>query len=162
MAVFRIRQKLTAEDLNDVQAYDARYARTAGTQAVANSTDVQVQFPTAVRTSSLVTASGTNNNAFTLAEGLWFITTTLRYSVSSLTTEISIAEGSVTWNFANTIASGSAGLNVTVATTVYVAAGTTKAVTVGTFQSSGGSINVVAFGASMTNINFTRVGMREG
>lgn len=159
---FRIRQKLTAAGLNDLLAYDARYARTSGTQAVATSTDVQVQFPTAVRTSAFVTASGTNNNAFTLTPGLWVVTTTLRYSAAALSAEVSIAEGSTTWVFSNTIAGGSAGINVTVGTIVYVAPATTKAITVGTFQASGGSLNIVAFGSSMTNVSFARIGTREG
>jgi hypothetical protein len=159
---FRIRQKLTAAGLNDLLAYDARYSRTSGTQAVPNTTDTQVQFPNAVRTSAFVTASGTNNNAFTLTPGLWIVTASIRLSVAHLSTELSIAAGSTTWNIANVIAAGSAGLNVMVGTTVYVAPATTTAITLNAFQASGGSINITTIGTGVTNVSFTRVGTREG
>jgi hypothetical protein len=160
---FATGQVLAADDLNDLLAYDARYSRASGTQAVANATDTQVQFPTATRTSTFVTASGTNNNAFTLAEGLWIVTSTIRFSASHLSTELSVAEGSTTWAFANVIAGVSAGINLMVATTVYVPDGTTTAVTLNAYQVSGGSLNLTALGGGTgMNVSFTRVGTRAG
>lgn len=159
---FTTGQELDAAALNDLLAYDARYARTSGTQAVPNTTDTQIQFPTAVRTSTFVTASGTNNNAFTLTPGLWVVTANIRFSAAALSTEVSIAQGSATWNIANVIGGGSAGIYVMAGTTVYVAPATTEIITLNAYQASGGSINLATIATGMFNVSFTRAGTREG
>lgn len=61
----------------------ARYESTNG-QSIANVTDVKCQFPTAVKTTNDVTASGTSNTDFLInRSGWWLITTAQRYAANA-------------------------------------------------------------------------------
>lgn len=148
MSLYVAGQKLRASDLNALLPLYARYERTSGTQPAATSTDTQLQFPVATATHADVVASGTSNNAFTLAaptgyDVVWTVTCSLSLSAAAVSAELSLATGSTTWAAANgKAANGSSSVRVETVLLVPVAAGTTVAVTASLWQASGGTINI--------------------
>lgn len=148
---------LTAVALNKALASAVRYERQSGAQTPtqATGTDLQVQFPVAVNPHPDVVASGTGNDAFTVATGIWLVTAAIRLSVAHASREMTIAAGSTGWLAGNIIAAnGSSSLSCGVSGLVVATAPT--AVTVGTWQASGGNIDIVAFGHT-THIAFARL-----
>lgn len=136
-----------------------RYERQSGTQPHATGADLQVQFPTAVTTGSGVVASGTGNNCFTVAAGIWLVTSSIRCSATTPTREMTIAAAAspaATWVLGNVIdGNGSSSSNVGVSALVIATVSTD--VTIGSWQGSGASIDVVAFG-HLTHVAFARLG----
>lgn len=144
-------------DADRLFSHYARYERQSATQAVATATDTQVQFPTAVSTDPLVVASGTNNNCFELASGVWWVGWGVRVATAAVTWETTLATGSSTWAVGNVLLGGGiSGLSGGGCGLVTVNSGSTLLTCVGSFQSSGGSINITSFG-HLTHIAFARV-----
>lgn len=136
----------------------ARYERTGATpQTQTTNTDMVMQFPTTVTSSPDVVATGTGNSVFTVQPGLWIMTAAARFSAATPTREMNIAAGSTTWSTNNIIsASGSSSFNCGETTILDCSVAT--AVTVGTWQSSGGSIDVVGTFGHCTHIALARIG----
>jgi hypothetical protein len=147
---FTAGQKIRASDLNSLAPRYARYERNSGTQAAGSGANTQVNFPTAIAVDNDVVASGTSNNAFTLAAPtnwgvVWEVVVSLCLSAATVTTELSIATGSATWALANVKAAGGTGaIRVEAVCLVPIAAGSTDIVTINLYQASGGSINISA------------------
>lgn len=144
-------------DADRLYSHYARYERQSATQAVATSTDTQVQFPTPVSTDPLVVASGASNNAFELGSGAWWVEWGIRVATAAVTWETTLAVGSATWALGNVTAGGAiSGLAGGGSGLVTVDAGTTAIVCIGSWQASGGSINIASFG-HLTSISFARL-----
>lgn len=135
-----------------------RYERQSGTQPHPAGTDLQLQFPTAVNTGPGVVAGGTGNNVFTVSAGIWLVTASIRCSASTPSREMTIAAApspAATWALGNTIdGNGSASANVGVSALVIATVSTD--VTLGSWQGSTASIDVVAFG-HLTHVAFARL-----
>lgn len=70
--------------VNSSGVADARYRASGTPQAIAAATDTKVRFATAEQTGSDVTASGTNNETFTLnRSGLWVLNATVRFGAGT-------------------------------------------------------------------------------
>lgn len=157
MALWLAGQRVTADKQN---AQWGKWARTSGTQGVAASTDVQVQYPTAITTNPNITSSGTGPNAWTLAAdtGLWLAIAGIRVSATGGLWELSIASGSTTWSAANVRkATSFPDLNGNVSAVIDTTGGA-KAVTVNAWHTAGGSLNIVGTLGETTSIDFLRVG----
>lgn len=146
---------LTAQALNKAIAQAVRYERQAGVQTQTTSTDMQVQFPVAVNPHPDVVASGTGNDAFTVATGIWLVTSAIRLGVAHASREMTIAAGAAAW-VAGNIIGGAGSSSLTCGASGLVIATSPTVVTVGTWQASGGNIDVAAFGHT-THIAFARL-----
>jgi hypothetical protein len=156
MSFWKSGEIITAAKMEPVTA---RYVRSSGTQNVPTITDTQVQFPTASLTSTYITPGGTGNNFFTIASGsgVWMVTASQRVGTAHATWEMSIAVGSSVWSVANVKKAGSGpALNIPAGSTVVDATAAAKVVCCGTWQSSGSTFTITAFG-EVTSIDFVRI-----
>ncbi len=156
MSFWKSGEIITAAKMEPITA---RYVRSTGTQNVPTITDTQVQFPTASVSSTYITPGGTSNTFFTIASGsgIWVVSASQRVSTAHASWEMSIAVGSSVWSVANVKkAGGSSSLNVNAGSTVVDATTASKIVCCSTWQSSGSTFTIAAFG-EVTSIDFVRI-----
>lgn len=139
----------------------ARFARTgSATQAVAQSTDTMVRYPTTVRPNPYVTPQASpNENLWTIAAdtGIWAVTAGIRASATGGLWELSIAVGASTWSSAN-VKKATSFPDQNGAVTAYVdTAGAAQLVTVNAWHGALGTLNIVSFGEA-SSIDFMRIG----
>lgn len=131
----------------------ARYARTAGTQAIGSGTILQ--FPSLVGTAdSRVTPGGTNNSNFTLAPGVWTVSAGCR-SNDVATMCVSVLTGT-TYNEDNALKMGSVsnGVLLNADVTAVFELTTSTTICIGVFCPTP-SISAVALGQA-TSVSFKR------
>jgi len=141
----------------------ARYEST-NAQSIANSTDVKCQFPTAVKTSNDVTASGTSNTDFLINRtGWWLLTAAQRYAGNagggernlSLITGTNV--GSLTSRLTNASVFPAAGVGpLAIATVEPITSGTS--ICVGTWQNCGVALAFESIWGTNNHVSLTWLG----
>lgn len=140
-------------------SHEARYQQTSG-QSITNATDTKVQFPTAITTSSDVTASGTGNTDFSLSRlGLWLVTASVRYFAASagernlsLLTGTNVGTLSARFAIQSTFPGSAAG-PVGLASVIRISS--TTSVCVGTWQNNGSAVALETAWGATNHISLT-------
>lgn len=148
---WKVGQSLTSTRLGGIVA---KYARTTGSQAL-SAGDQACQFPTAILTSSQVTAGGSGNSFFTLSEGDWGILVHLRFS-TSVDTGLYIATGT-TFTNENNVFAGSGASQIVAHVLGAISVPTTQSIVAGVY-SGVGSRDIVPYGVNLTSITFIKYG----
>jgi hypothetical protein len=135
--------------------HEARYEQTVA-QSCANTTDLKLNFNSAVTTSNDVTASGTSNTDFAINRaGVWLITASMRWVAGTAgERHLFLSTGTVAGTLANRFAGTSSGnvattpISQSVASVLRIST-PGASVFAGCWQNNGGALNTdVAFGGS--------------